>query len=212
MDEMALTDYLRAYFYDTDTLLRITSIDESRLIELQQKGVMPLASYRLKVTLECDSFLGEYCEQNEHKFYARGYASWLGLLSFDQSVEQAYTVFSNRYRRSVLRLRDSGFITDNAKFSSRIDDHIDIEWHHFLSGTYGVCTRSGLPEDIAAKECATIIINDLLELEEFDVSQRSSLARAVNLLDAVSARFAAHELRKSSRYRLVDEVRKQYGL
>jgi hypothetical protein len=67
-----------------------------------------------------------------------------------------------------------------------------------------------LPEDIAAKELAILEINEIIEKPNIDEMQLNRLERAVNLLDSVSALFAPHEILKSSRHRLVDEVRRKY--
>jgi hypothetical protein len=97
----------------------------------------------------------------------------------------------------------------------RGDAHIGAEWRHFLDGTYGLCTRSGLPEDIAAKEAAITLIRALTASgtpQGLDEEARGRLAAAVGLLDRASAPFAPHELARRSRRRYVDEVKKAWAL
>ncbi len=75
-----------------------------------------------------------------------------------------------------------------------------------MAGTYGVCTCSGLPEDITGKELAIVIIKEVLsegEDGQLDGPQRQRLTDTVNLLDAASSDFARHERDRSSRRRLM---------
>jgi len=105
-----------------------------------------------------------------------------------------------------------GYSSSDEKVNAKLELHIKEEWQHFLNGIYGLCTKSGLPEDIAAKELAILQINALIEKDNLDKAQRDKLTKAVNLLDAASSLFAPHERLKSSRHRLIDEVRHQYQL
>jgi hypothetical protein len=75
-----------------------------------------------------------------------------------------------------------------------------------------LCTKSGLPEDIAAKELAVIEINELLALNELSLDELEKLTLAVNLLDSASSFFAPHERLRSSRHSLVNEIRRKYKL
>jgi hypothetical protein len=75
-----------------------------------------------------------------------------------------------------------------------------------------LCTKSGLPEDIAAKEFSILEINELSEIGELSTEQTNKLTIAVNLLDSASSLFAPHERLKSSRHRLVNEIRRKYKL
>ncbi|CAH9053367.1 hypothetical protein PSECIP111854_01156 [Pseudoalteromonas sp. CIP111854] len=126
--------------------------------------------------------------------------------------ESIYRVFSYRYKQTIEGLKAQGYHSADAKLNEKLSDHIKTEWTHFLSGTYGLCTRSGLPEDIAAKELAIAQINELTAQSELDESKIEALTHAVNLLDGASSMFAPHERQRSSRYRLVDEVRRKYKL
>jgi aminoglycoside/choline kinase family phosphotransferase len=117
-------------------------------------------------------------------------------------------VFAERYRRRLAQLGDENLCTNVEALAA--DAHIAVEWGHFLDGTYGLCTRSGLPEDIAAKEAAIVLIRELSSqggAQELGDEQRKRLAAAVDLLDAASAPFAPHEVARSSRRRYVDEIR-----
>ena len=134
------------------------------------------------------------------------------MRSLCDSTEAVYSVFVNRYKIAVESFKDQGCFSAHSKVTSGIDEHIKEEWSHFLNGTYGLCTKSGLPEDIAAKELSILVINELSEQNELSPEQLKKLSLAVDLLDSASSLFAPHERLKSSRHRLVNEVRRQFQL
>jgi hypothetical protein len=208
MAGMNLIDYLNHHFLTREQLLARTGIDAARLAALQALGMMPRPSYRLRLDLACDSFFGRHEECHAIDWYAQGYVAWAGLLDALDSPRQAYHVFADRYRRRLAQLADQNVCT--AGDGLAIETHIAAEWGHFLDGTYGLCTRSGLPEDIAAKEAAIAVIRELTSQDGgqgLSEEQRRRLAAAVDLLDAASAPFAPHEVARSSRRRYVDAVR-----
>jgi hypothetical protein len=209
---MELLDYLRAHYLSKDALLSAANTTEQQLRAYQQQGVMPLCSYKLSLSVQCDSFFGFHSEEKEVEYYARGYVSWLATISTLQGREPVYSTFARRYKQGLGQLKEQGHGSNSPKLNAELDQHIAQEWQHFLAGTYGLCTRSGLPEDIVAKELAILEITELTAEAELLPQQLQRLSRAVNVLDAASAWFAPHERAMSSRHRLVDEVREQYSL
>lgn len=212
---MTLQEYLSSYFYTRPQLLAAAQLSESAFEQLQQAAVMPQPSYVLRNTLTCQSFFGEHTEATQTQYYPRQSVEWLNLLAATPERDTVLAVFRTRYRDTIARLRAQGFVTGSTKLGAGLDAHIDEEWAHFMAGTYGVCTRSGLPEDIAGKELAIVIIKEVLgegEDGQLDGPQRQRLTDAVNLLDAASSDFAPHECDRSSRRRLIDDVREKYRL
>lgn len=209
---MDLINYLNQYFFTKQALLDITKISAQDLLKYQENGVMPKCSYKLSVNLTSDSFLGLYSDEQEVEYYAKGYASWLAIVQSLNSTEAVYSVFANRYKMTIKSLKEQGHSTRDSKVSSALDSHIKEEWNHFLNGIYGLCTQSGLPEDIAAKELSILEINELSKQNELTPEQLNKLTLAVNLLDSASSLFAPHERLKSSRHRLVNETRLKYQL
>lgn len=208
---MQLIEYLNQRFFTKHTLLRLGSISAQKLSYLQQQKVMPLASYRLTTTTDCQSFLGEHTEESHQEYYAKGYVKWLGIIEALIEPTDIYQYFNKNYRLTIQQLKQQGFVCQDEKLHANIDDHIAQEWQHFLNGTYGLCTMSGLVEDIAKKEFAITAIKELIAENEAkpDIMR---LTNAVNLLDSASALFAPHERVDSSRHRLVDQMRKKYQL
>ncbi|WP_444995718.1 DUF6058 family natural product biosynthesis protein [Aliikangiella sp. IMCC44359] len=209
---MELIKYLNSNFYTKQELLDITQVKAADFAKYQQQGVMPRCSYKLNLAISSDSFFGVYEEKQQIEYYAKGYASWLGIIQSLKTRESIYSTFSQRYINTINRLKEEGHISDEPKVNEHIDLHIEEEWKHFLDGIYGLCTQSGLPEDIAAKELAILEINELSGLDNLTEQNREKLMKAVNLLDVSSSMFAPHERLKSSRHRLINEVRRQYRL
>ncbi|MCL1124469.1 DUF6058 family natural product biosynthesis protein [Shewanella surugensis] len=219
---MELLNYLNTHFLSEQAILKEANITFETLEHYQSLGIMPKASYRLNVTLHCDSFFGSKDDTQHLRFYATGYVSWLKLVGalFASSVmdpdmnhkDEVYAVFMVRYTQTINKLKGLGHTSNSPKINSGLHQHIEQEWIHFLDGTYGLCTLSGLPEDIAAKEFAIIEINELSLLGTLTVPQTVQLTRAVNLLDDASALFAPHERERSTRQRLVNDMREKYQL
>lgn len=200
MRGMELIHYLQHHFLTREQLLRAAGIEGARLDALQQAGSAPRPSYRLRLRIACESFFGPHGEEHGIDYYARGYAQWIAALP---TTGEPFGLFAGRYRAALgaLPLATDAGLGQEA--------HLREEWRHFLEGTYGLCTRSGLPEDIAAKEAAVRAIGALTAAEPVDLAR---LRVAVDLLDRASSPFAPHERARSSRRRLVDDLRARYGL
>jgi hypothetical protein len=208
---MDLINYLTTNFLTRAQLLDACAASDAELAALQAGGTMPRASYVLAMTLECTSFFGAHREQSALEFYARGYVSWLGMLR--GGVADPCSVFCARYRAALdaLPLR-----TKAARLNEGLDAHLREEWRHFLDGTYGLCTRTGLPEQIAEKELAIAIIQEETGLSGPlpgipACAAMTQLRAAVELLDAASSPFAPHERQRSSRERYVNALRRRFA-
>lgn len=206
---MDLLRYLDTHFFTRDQLLAAGGIDAAGLAVL---AGMPKPSYRLAIDIGCDSFFGAHGEQHRIDYYAKGYADWIGIVRPLAGETDARGVFEQRYRDRLAQLAAAGIASDDPKLNAGLDAHLADEWQHFLDGTYGLCTRSGLPEDIAAKEVAIATIMELTSERALTSATSRRLSQAVDLLDDASTQFAPHERERSSRHRLVDLVRKSYQL
>ncbi|HTD05331.1 DUF6058 family natural product biosynthesis protein [Undibacterium sp.] len=222
---MSLLDYLNANFYTTSQLLAKSGIDAGTLHAWENAGCMPMPSYRLEMQLHCQSFFCGHDETQQLDFYARDYVEWLGFLhTLSPSaslVRQAYTAFHERYSAQALKLFLQGI--QPARFKAQaggadlaaLDAHIGEEWLSFLKGTYGLCTRSGLPEDIANKEMATLAIDEITDRqrkEALTTAESVDLIKAMRLLDQASSMFAPHERAGSSRQRCIAAAAEKYNL
>ncbi|MBQ5942745.1 DUF6058 family natural product biosynthesis protein [Massilia sp. AB1] len=200
---MELIDYLNQHFFTRAQLLAAACLAPEHLDALIRDGAMPKPSYRLRLALGCDSFFGPHAAEHAVEYYARGYAAWIGALQ--AAPRDPFGMFARRYREALAALPlESG----DPKLNDGLDAHLHDEWGHFLDGTYGLCTRSGLPEDIAAKELAICVIRESTQSQAPDLAR---LQAAVDLLDRASSPFAPHERLRSSRHRYIDGIRARYG-
>jgi hypothetical protein len=189
---MELIDYLHTHFLTRAQLLAACATDGARLDALTAAGTMPAPSYRLHVRIDCASYFGDHAEAHALDWYAKGYVEWLRMLLAGEP--DPYALFAARYRAALAALPLSG--------TAATDAHLRCEWQHFIAGTYGLCTRSGLPEDIAAKESAIRVIRALTDDgRPLAAGERERLARARDVLDRASSLFAPHERARSSRAR-----------
>lgn len=203
---MDLLNYLNQHFYTKTQLLEKSKISAVDFKQYQEKTMMPAASYLLNI--KCDSFFGEHTQASE--FFPKAYVSWLTDLITMPDTQTAFEVFSYRYKAQLQNLNDFGLFSVEDKFNKSLKVHIKQEWQHFLKGTYGVCTQSGLVEDIATKEFTTSIINELILNKELSDKKLKRLKISIGLLDSATALFAPHEKQNSSRVNLIESVKQTY--
>lgn len=207
---MELIQYLNLHFFTTGQLLERCGIDGAQLARLQQQRIMPGPSYRLRLDIGCDSFFGPHTEQVAVDYYSKGCAAWLEQTAGLHDEASVRELFMDRYSKRLGELAASGIAPSEPSFANA--ERLGQEWNAFLDGIYGLCTVSGLPEDIAAKEASIAVIRELTEGGEMNASGLARLRLAVDMLDSVGAKFAPHEAPRSSRRRYVDGVRAAYGL
>jgi hypothetical protein len=207
---MELIRYLEHHFFTREQLLARCGIDGAALDRLQRQRRTPTPSYRLRLDAGCESFFGPHIEEVAVDYYAKGCVAWIDAVAALGGEEApARALFIGRYTTRLEQLaasdvRPAADLTDEA--------HLLAEWNAFLDGTYGTCTVSGLPEDIAAKEAAIAVIREVTGGGAVEGAALLRLRRAVDLLDSVAAPFAPHELARSSRRRYVDDMRMAYRL
>ena len=198
-----LLDYLSRHFLTEARLLTAAALDAPTLHDLQSRRLTPLPSYRLRMDVQCQSFFGLHAEQHALHFYPQETPAWLAAVRELAGEREAFDLFARRHQ-ARLDLLDAAAQPD-----------LHDAWRSFLDGTYGLCTRTGLPEDIAAKEWAAGVIETIVAAcgtGQPQAAARARLRGAVDVLDAASSPFAPHERQRASRRRLVEQVRERYGL
>ncbi|MFB9158963.1 DUF6058 family natural product biosynthesis protein [Chromobacterium violaceum] len=202
----ALLDYLHTYFLSEPQLLFRCGLAPERLAELQREGRAPLPSYRLRCAGAVTSYFGEQALDGELAWYPQAMAEWL-IAADHADAATLRARFERRYRAELARLAEQGLPAAEPVRG------LDEEWAHFLAGSYGVCTRHGQVEQIAAKGAMVDLIDRLTDRQTrpaLPEPERILLRRAVDLLDETEAWFAPHERAASSRARCVDGVRRRY--
>lgn len=216
---MELLDYLRKHFYTEAELLARARCGETELRAWQEQGGMPQPSYVLNLAISVSSFFGAHAENQDLRFYARGYVSWLARLNGNRRAAPD-EVFRRRYlarcRRLLARdLMPRKFRAAGGLDYSALEAQARVEWPHFLSGTYGLCTRTGLPEAIADKEMAIACLTQLPDGPTGSGLGREDAAAAslaLQVLDRAWAEFAPHERARSSRQRWLVDFAGRHGL
>lgn len=210
---MALISYLYGHFYDLPTLVEKSGLSKAAVGRLQTLRIMPQPSYRLLMQSHSDSFFGQHECTEQLAFYPTGSVSWLAKVAELKDEQQAFHIFKTEYLSALSNIATRG-CPFSGEHTEAVSLGVEQQWPHFLEGTYGVCTRSGAVEEIAGKNIAVRVIESLIiePPDKMAEETKSRLKAAVSLLDRVAAPFAPHELAKSSRERLVNQVRRGYSL
>lgn len=124
---MELINYLNSNFFTLPQLLDTTKITEQEFRRYQDNEVMPKASYKLDVNLKSDSFFGIHEETHYIEYYAKGYASWLGIVRSLNDGDLIYDEFSTRYERAIAELKSAGHFSPNPKVNLGLTKHIKEE-------------------------------------------------------------------------------------
>ncbi len=213
-----LLDYLYKNFVTETEFCHQAKICKQQLIDLQKAKLIPLASYKLEVNLDCQSFTGKFKQTANYHFYHPNYINWyqLTLLHHITNKQSAMAMFQTAYETAQQDFicSDSGTqiiqIYDSKQWAL---NSIEETWQHFTNGTYGLCTVSGLPNHIFLKHIHGEFIKYIISKNsphEISTGDAKLLNSSVNILDEVTAPFADHERKTTSRQLNIINVRKQY--
>ncbi|KZN34585.1 hypothetical protein N480_21405 [Pseudoalteromonas luteoviolacea S2607] len=203
---MELLDYLYAHFYSEAQLTKYCDVTKQRFTELQALGVMPKPSYILNAHIGCRSFFGNHEQNADINFYPKTYKQWLNKMKLNKKREDAFHCFNTRMQQTIQALSNKGISSNYKNGTKEQAKFIEIQWQHFLEGTYGLCTRTGLPEDIAKKEITIDYINMLLAQQKLNDKEEKQLICAMNILTSCSPKFAPHERSKSQFHQLAEVI------
>lgn len=220
--------YVEQNFVPQHAVLHATGLDDDRLSELIDRGLLPRACYFADDNGWIRSNLGGIQVALTASYFHPSVISHIGsvqlLLSAgaDQqelALERRKT-FVSEYVRHSQSLHALGLVEPDA-WRRRFADTESLvkvaesEYEYWLDGTYGLCTRSNTPEAIAVKECMVGSIDAVTqdgERDEVSNDERDRLVRYIRLYDNVAALFAPFERAGSSRHRLCTAVPERYGL
>lgn len=222
---MTSIDYIFQHFLTLDQVAEQSGVPLEKLTALQKANCLPGPAYRLKGSVTVSSLFGEHEEMIPQDYYPHSHvikARELAEAGDDLAViaSQQEEAFKTSYKDVLLRMhaKDYGLahlFTENGDVAGKAADQLlDSEWQHYLDGTYGLCTKSAMAEDIAAKEIMITKIKWLIDRLESDEADQEALLpqlkRSVDLLDHISMPFAPHERERSSRGKYIDSVRAKY--
>ncbi|EOF4704734.1 DUF6058 family natural product biosynthesis protein [Klebsiella oxytoca] len=209
-----LSDYLKIFFVNELDLIEAGHVSAENLATWQRNKIFPMPSYVIKTSSSMTSFFGDFHYNEVFRWYPKTLTAWFGYIkSLDYSIDFIEKGFKCRYVDEMEKLKLIGMYHPMHDDIGLREDTLREVWKNFLDGTYGVCTKDCMPENIAIKDVTTFVINEItekqykLELSEVD---KQKVVMALNLLDSATSLFAPHERELSSRVKIIDTVREIY--
>lgn len=214
-----LLSYLFENFLEEEQFATLCEISVEDLRSFYHLRIFPLPSYTYSASGKLTSFFEPFQDKQTYRFQLKGHHHWYDCVAryglLDEASARAY--FEARYEAA-----GTAFLAGPlgkrlcerapAVMSQFGSDHRLATWDHFLKGTFGVCTRDGLPETIFLKQSCVRFVEALTSDPEFGSApdDQEILRKLVDLLDSVESDFAPHEVKQSSRQRCIIDVRKKY--
>lgn len=214
-----LLNYLYTFYDERREFCEKANIDLAQLAKFEAANLVPKPSYIVQNKLAVKSFVADHTEQQEYCFYLKGQVAWVEQIGDLKITTEnaARHCFETQYNMAIERFLTSGLGKKIVKIYPRnewkLSDYAEI-WRHFTDGTYGICTRTGLPNEIFLKHIY-IRFNEFVTAtnrpEEIDLELKALLLAVVDDLDVnVESDFAPHEVAQSSRQRCIIDVRNNY--
>lgn len=207
-----LLNYLYSNFYESQTFITRAKLSLDALAVYQAQSLVPNASYSLQMQINVAAFTGKHQQAANHQFYCKNYIDWLNQIQINdiKHKKQAFDLFQTQYTQAQNSFIKGDFGAKILEFFPTSQwAHIAImdTWQHFLNGTYGLCTKRGMPSDIFMKHVLGGYITHIManyDLKKLPIAIEPTFIAAVNALDNVTASFAPHELANSSRARNIN--------
>ncbi|PCI86357.1 MAG: hypothetical protein COB24_10190 [Hyphomicrobiales bacterium] len=213
-----LLNYLYDKYYERSAFCAAANIDLQTLDKWESANLVPKASYIMDNDLQVKSFVADHQETQKYEFYLKGQLEWLAQIA-DKNItteNAARHYFETQYGFAIERFLATELGQKIAEIYPQsawnLDDYTET-WQHFLVGTYGLCTRSGLPNEIFLKHVYIRFIKFVTQTNrpnEIKLKLLDMLSQAVEALDKVESDFAPHEVAQSSRQRCIINIRKNY--
>lgn len=213
-----LLNYLYTHYYERAEFCALAKIDDAYLTQLETKNLVAKPSYILRIDLSAESFITAHKERALYKFYAKNQLNWLAQINTKQIKTEmvARQLFDQKYDEAIKRFLATDLGMEITKIYPQSDwglSEYAETWQQFTDGTYGLCTRTGLPNEIFLKHIYIRFIEFITAAYQPDKIPPKTLkllSKAVEALDVVEADFAPHEVKQSSRQRCIVNVKKEY--
>lgn len=221
-----LDRYLAKHYANAPQFANLCGIEEDELRDLIRRELIPQPSYVVR-----DGELRSYvfgampaADSTPGQYFHPGMAAWvvrarhnLATHGIEDARERIRQVFENEFTAALRELNDSLFRLDDAfddagrPLSSGLRARLDSAWEHFIHGTFGLCVAN--PESaltIARKE----VLQEQLTAwtqngakHAFPEADLPALMQLIHAYEAASMPFSPVEYSRSSRKRLVDDLR-----
>ena len=211
--------YLDQHYCSADGVADRCGIEPAELERLLDDGLVPRPSYTVTPDKIVSAAFGDLPRDGAApgRYFAPSQTAWVAR------AQQAGQAMKGDFRtameaalaeadRAILRLEDA-FDDDGTRLSG-LDARLDNMWANFINGVFALCVANADTEAaIARKE----ILQEKLSAVTADGTRIDGLARGelTQLVDAYAAAampFAPAEFPRSSRKRLVDDVRAKLAL
>lgn len=212
--------YLEQHFRTAAQIAEKSGLSDDEFDRLVEARVVPQPSYIVQPDRIVSVAFGELANDgaNPGRYFAHSQSLWLARAR-DKGGEAIQTAFREEMAlalaeadRSIHRMADS--FDDQGKPLPGLTARIDTMWSHFLNGVFGLCVvESGSIPSIARKE----ILQERLALlsesaEALATADRDEVAQLIDDYDQAAMPFSPAEFPRSSRKRLVDDLRERLSL
>jgi hypothetical protein len=218
--------YLAKHYVNAAQFATLCDIEEDELRDLIRRELVPepsyvvrngeLHSYVFGALPALGSIPGEYFHpgmatwvvRTRHDLATHGIEDARGRVR--QTLDEEFTAALHELDKSLFRLRDA-FDDSGRPLGSGLRARLDSAWEHFIHGTFGLCVanpQSAL--DIARKEVLQEQLTAWTEngaKHAFAAADLPALMQLIDAYEAASMPFSPIEYPRSSRKRLVDDLR-----
>jgi Family of unknown function (DUF6058) len=220
-----LDSYLATHYLDANQFADFCSITNAALSALIVQQLIPEPSYRVSNSATLYSYaFGEMDAPGAKagEYFHPANRAWVLLAQsseFSGDASQLKARFLDKlksalaeFNQTLFRLNDS-FTDDGKPIPEGLIARSETAWEHFLKGTFGLCIANPISEyEIARKE---ILQEKLLTLSEnglkanFTGEEISMLLTLIDDYETASMPFSPVEYSRSSRKRLIEDLRKR---
>lgn len=215
-----MQDYLERHFLTASQVAESIGLSNDELDRLVEARVVPQPSYVVLPDRIVSVAFGELANDgaNPGSYFAASQIHWLaraldaGKEPLEAAFREEMAVALAEADRSIHRMPDA--FDDQGKPLPGLTARIDTMWGHFLNGVFALCVvESGSIQSIARKE---ILQERLTLLSESAASlaaaDRGEVAQLIDDYARAAMPFSPAEFSRSSRKRLVDDLRERLSL
>lgn len=211
----AIQEYLDRHFVEASRIAENRGMPVEELERLVDTGAVPAPSYVVLSDRIVSAAFGDLTNDGARigRYFAPSQEQWLERVSAGDSLEVTFkaemALELAAANHAIHRLRDA--FDDDGKALSGLEVRIDAMWGYFLAGVFALCVAdSGSVRSIARKE---VLQEKLSELANGGAPlDRDELGPLIDAYDLAAMPFSPAEYPRSSRKRLVEDLRDRLTL
>ncbi len=204
---MSLSPYLQEHFVDKPTFASLTGISIERLDQLIAAAAIPGATYTCDGCSVCSAAFGDTHTQESltGAYFRPECVRWARIAAQSPvNLEQHHVL---RQLEGELRIALRNYCEDPAAIEAKVQSYLPCFWN----GTFGLCvadpsTGAGIARKEMLQERLTAVTENGSRPSPAGISQQE-LLRLIDDYAAAAMPFAPTEYERSSRKRLVDDLR-----